>query len=475
MNSARKEMDMTQGPFLKKIILFAIPLVLTGVLQQLYNAADLIVVGHFDGQIPLAAVGSTGALTNLVVGLFMGLSVGAGVSVAHHIGAKEYRDVSDVVHTSLLVSVILGVVISVFGILFAPDFLRMMDTPENVINDSILYIRIIFLGMPASMLYNYAASMVRSTGDAKHPLIFLATSGLINVALNLVLVAGFHLGVAGVASATIVSQYASAVMILIFMHRADTCVRFSFRSLKVHFQKLKKILYIGIPSGIQGALFSFSNVLIQSSINGFGDTVMAGSTASSNLEGFVYIAMNAIYHVSLTFVGQNIGAKTYQNIKKIMVYCVAVVCFIGLASGAAILLFRNFLVGLYAPDNPAVLAEALKRMYIILPTYFLCGVMDVLCGGLRAMGKSVTAMVISLAGACGLRILWIHFIFPFFAVPEGVYWSYPVSWLITLLCHLIFLVIFTRMLIRGASEESETGAAREKKSRKIGSKAEKPI
>ena len=443
----QKEMDMTKGPFLKNIIVFAIPLILTGILQQFYNAADLIVVGFFDGQVALAAVGSTGSLHNMIVGLFMGLSVGAGVCVAHHMGAREPEEVHHVVHTSLLLAAGLGVVISALGFIFAPQLLEWMDTPDNVIRSSALYIRIIFLGIPASMLYNYSAAMVRSTGDTKHPLIFLTIAGIINVVLNIVLVAGFHMGVAGVAIATVASQVVSAVMILVFMHRSETCLKFSFRALRIDPGKLKKILLIGIPSGLQGVLFSLSNVIIQSSINSFGDTVMAGSSAASNLEGFVYIAMNAIYQVALTFVGQNVGARTYHNIKKIIWCCIGVVTAIGLIMGGAFLLLRNFLVGLYAPDNPEVLAAALQRLYIILPTYFMCGIMEVLCGGLRAMGKSITAMVISLAGACGLRILWINTIFVLVRTPECIYISYPISWFITLMFHLIFLLYFTHRLL----------------------------
>lgn len=452
----RKELNVTEGSLLKKIILFAIPLILTGLLQQFYNAADLVVVGMFEGEIALAAVGATGSLTNLVVGLFMGLSVGAGVSVAHHIGAEERGEVKRVIHTAIPTAFILGIIVSIAGFILAPDLLRMMDNPENVIGHSTLYIRIIFLGLPASMVYNYAASMLRSAGDAKHPLIFLSVSGIVNVVLNVVLIAVFNLGVAGVAIATITSQYLSAIMIIVFMIRSDDYMHFSFKDICFDKKKISKILYIGIPSGLQGCLFSLGNVMIQSSINSLGDTVMAGSAAAANLEGFVYIAMNALYHVSLTFVGQAVGAKAYRYIKKIVAYSAAVVTVLGLVTGILILVFNKQLVGLYAPDNEAVLNEALKRLIIILPTYFLCGNMEVLCGALRAMGKSITAMVVSLAGACGLRVLWVQTVFRFVNTAECVYYSYPISWFITTVCHLIFLIVFVKNTIR--QSENETSA-----------------
>ncbi len=454
-----KNLDITEGSLLKKIILFAIPLIFTGVLQQLYNAADLIVVGMFDGQVALAAVGATGSLTNLVIGLFMGLSVGAGVSVAHHIGEKKEQEVQKVVHTALLLSGFLGVTIAIIGYILAPTLLAWMGTPDTVIAHATLYIRIIFMGFPAQMVYNYAASMLRSAGDAKRPLIFLSVSGLVNVGLNLLLVAIFHMGVAGVAIATIVSQYLSACMIIIYMRHTTGPLHLSLRRLHLHRSKVTKILYIGIPSGIQGCLFSLSNVLIQSSINSFGDTVMAGSAASSNLEGFIYIAMNAMYHVSLTFIGQSVGAKAYHNIKKIVRYCVVVVSVIGLLLGGLVFIFHKPLVGLYAPNNPQVMAAAVERMYVIMFTYFLCGIMEVYCGAMRSLGKSITAMIISLCGACGFRILWIVTVFKLVTTPTSLYLSYPCSWILTILAYVIFLSISLRKLTRqkGVTEKQTEG------------------
>ena len=456
MATKRQELNMTEGPFLKKIILFLIPLVLTGLLQTLYNAADLVVVGRFRGELALAAVGCTGALTNLIVGLFMGLSVGAGVLVAHAIGANDHERVEKVVHNSVLLSVVLGVIVAVVGFIFAPQLLVLMDTPDTVLASATLYLRIILCGVPASMLYNYCASMVRSMGDTKHPLIFLTISGVVNVVLNLFFVAVFGMGVEGVAIATIASQYLSAIMILVFMMRSDTCIRFTPKKLGLDAKIVKKILYIGIPSGIQGCLFSFSNVLIQSSINSFGDIVMAGNAAGANIEGFVYIAMNSVYHAALTFVGQNMGARKYHNIKKITLLCAICVTVIGLVMAGFFFLFREFFVGLYVSGEgvirEAVMNAAFRRMSFLMIPYFLCGIMEVLCGTMRGMGKSITAMVISLLGACAFRILWLETVFKIFPQIECVYISYAISWVLTIIAYIVCLIVYYRRLVRPTTE-----------------------
>ena len=444
----KRAVNMTEGPFLKKIIVFVIPLVLTGLLQSLYNAADLAVVGRFRGELALAAVGSTGALTNLIVGLFMGLSAGVGVTVAYYMGAQRYKTVSRVVHNSVLIAVVLGVFVTVLGFFLAPILLRLMDTPDTVIDAATLYIRIIFCGVPASMLYNYCAAMLRSIGDTKRPLIFLSISGLVNVLLNLVFVILFGMGVDGVAIATIASQYLSAAMILIYMIRTDGVLKFSFGKLKPNLLVIKKILVIGIPSGIQSSLFSLSNVMIQSSINFFGDVTMAGNAAGGNLEGFVYIAMNAVYHASLTFVGQNVGAKTYKNIKKIVWQCVLCATVIGLVVGGVILLFGKFFVGIYATE-PEVIAAGIRRITFILPVYFMCGIMEVLSGAIRGVGKSMTSMVISLIGACALRIVWCRTLVVWFRHIELVYLSYPVSWFVVIVANACFLLYYYKQLLRG--------------------------
>ena len=444
----KKDFDMTSGPFLKKIVSFIIPLILTGLLQCFYNAADLAVVGQFRGDVALAAVGSTASLTNLIVALFMGLSVGSGVVVANFTGAKDSRAVSRTVHTSYLLSIILGIASSIIGIAVAPALLRWMDTPETVIEYSILYIRIVFLGMPALMVYNYAASMVRSVGDSTRPLIFLAISGIVNVGLNIVFVVFFGMGVEGVAIATIVSQYLAAVMISVYLMRTEGDLRLKIKEISFDVHIIKRILYIGVPSGIQSALFSFSNVMLQSAINSLGDAVMAGSSASSSLENFVYIAMNSVYQAAIAFVGQNVGAGKYENIKKVMLNCFLCVSAIGLFSAGFLLIFREFFLGIYIKDSPAALLAGLERFYIVLPFYFLCGVMEVFSGGLRSMGKSVSAMIVSLVFACGLRIVWVKTVFVIFPTVTALYLSYPISWGLASLCHLVILITTYKKLIK---------------------------
>ncbi len=453
--------DMTEGPFLKKMILFAIPLILTGFLQCFYNAADLIVVNLFsESDAPLVgAIGCTSALTNLVLGLFMGLSVGAGVLVAHYVGAKKEKDVNITLHTSIILAVLSGILIAVLGYIFADDMLIAMNTSAELLPYATLYLQIIFIGTPGSLLYNYIASMLRSTGDSKRPLIFLAISGIVNVALNVFLVTVFKLDVAGVAIATIVSQYVSAIMALIYLMRIKGMLHFSFRNLKINGRKLKRLLYIGIPSGIQGSLFSLSNTLIQAAMNSIDvnanahGMIIDGFSASSSLENFVYIAMHAIYSVALTFIGQNVGAKKYKNVKKLMGYSVFLVTAIGISSGAIVMIFNKPLLSLYISNSDVAFSAAITRLSIIIPTYFLCGTMDTLCATLRSLDRSVTSMVISLTSTCGVRILWIHTVFAYFGTPESLFLSYPVSWILSCLVHLIFIMATTNKLLKRQRKE----------------------
>lgn len=461
IKKSKNKADMTEGPFLKKMILFAIPLILTGFLQSFYNAADLVVVNLFsESDAPLVgAIGCTSALTNLVLGMFMGLSVGAGVLVAHYVGAKKEKDVNITLHTSIILSVISGILIAVLGYIFAEDMLIAMNTSSELLPYATLYLKIIFIGTPASLLYNYIASMLRSAGDSKRPLIFLAISGIVNVALNVFLVTVFKLDVAGVAIATIVSQYLSAIMAIVYLMCHDGMLHFSFKKLKLDAKKIKRLLYIGIPSGIQGSLFSLSNTLIQASMNlidlnaGAGGRIIDGYASSSNLENFLYIAMHAIYSVALTFVGQNVGAKKYNNVKKLTAYSIGIVLTIGISMGGVMLLLRNQLLSLYISNNEVALSAAISRFSIIIPTYFLCGVMDTLCGTLRALDKSVTSMIISLTSTCGLRILWIQTVFAYFGTGEVLFLSYPISWILSSVIHLIFIIITTKKLLKHQRKE----------------------
>ena len=436
--TGRYEMDMTTGPLIPEILKFSGPLVLTGILQLLYNAADIVVVGRFAGAASLAAVGSTGSLINLIINVFMGLSVGASVMVAKHFGAGDRQAVENGVHTAITVAIMAGILVGVFGFVMARPLLRLMDSPPDVLDLASLYMRIFFLGMPANMLYNFGAAILRAVGDTRRPLYFLSISGLVNVFLNLFFVIVFHMDVAGVALATIISQIISAVLVILCLIHSDGLVHLNLRALRIEKRAMKEILRVGLPAGFQGSLFSISNVLIQSSINSFQSVAMAGNAASSNLEGFVYTAMNAIHQADITFASQNYGAGKARRVNQVMWACLATVSVIGLALGFGVLALGTPLLSIYNQD-PEVIAFGLKRMRIILPTYFTCGMMDVMVGQIRGIGYSIMPMIVSLTGACLFRIVWILTIFavPQYHTLEVLYLSYPASWVLTFSIHMI--------------------------------------
>ncbi len=453
-NTKEKNNDLTSGPLTIKIIKFIIPLMLTGILQLLYNAADSIVVGHYDGSSALAAVSSVGALINLLVNAFMGLSVGAAVVVAQDYGAKDYEGVSKTVHTSYLISIIGGIVVGAIGLIFSRQFLIWMESPEDVLPLSTEYLMIYFIGTPANMAYNFGASILRSVGDTKRPLYFLTISGLVNIVLNLVLVIVFHMGVAGVAYATIISQILSAVMVIVYMMKSKDCVRFVPKKMRIHGDKLKKMLYIGLPAGFQGTVFSLSNVVIQSAVNSFGSLVMAGNGAASSLEGFTYTAMNSVYQASLTFVGQNVGAKKYDRINKVQGVCLVLVTIIGLVFGVTTYCLGEPLLSIYLPNDPEAIPYGIIRMsYIALP-YFLCGMMEVMVGGQRGMGMSFIPMINALLGSCVLRIVWISTVFAADPTLFTLYISYPISWIVTTLAHTVFYFVKLHSLKKKARLEA---------------------
>ena len=440
---------MTNGPLAGKIIKYCLPLALSGVLQLLYNAADIIVVGQFSGPTALAAVGSTGSLVNLIVNLLIGLSVGTSVCVANYYGAGDMRSVRATVHTSLLVSIIGGVAVAIIGLLFAPTFLGWMGSPADVIDQSSLYLRIFFCGMPVNMAYNFASAIFRAVGDTRRPLYYLTIAGAINVALNLLFVIVFKMGVAGVATATIISQGVSCVLIISCMLRSDGPLNLNPRELRIHGDKLRLIVKVGLPAGIQGSLFSISNVLIQSSINSFGSIAIAGNSASSNLEGFIYTAMNSVYQAAMAFAGQNMGARKYTRLKRVLLCSVIIVSAIGIGMGAIMYLLRHTLLGIYSSDAH-VIEFGVTRLELFCITYFTCGIMDVLSGQLRGMGFSFVPMLVAIAGVCGLRIFWIFTIFRMNNSLFTLYLSYPVSWVITGTVHFIsFLYVYKRVLRRG--------------------------
>ena len=441
MKTKSYEIDMCNGPLTGKLLKFAVPLMFSGILQLLFNAADIVVVGRFAGHEALAAVGSTGSLINLLVNVFIGLSIGTNVLVANYMGARHEKAVSETVHTSVLC----GTFLIFFGIILAKPLLTLMGTPDNVLGQAALYMRIYFVGMPATMLYNFGAAILRATGDTQRPLYFLFAAGVINVVLNLIFVICFHMGVAGVATATVISQCVSALLVLRCLIHETGCFKLYLNKLHIHKDKLIQMIRIGLPAGMQGAVFSISNVLIQSSINSFGSIAMAGSTASSNLEGFVYTSMNSFYQASLSFTSQNLGAGKKERINKILITCELLVFTVGLVMGNAAYFLGDRLLHIYSSD-PEVIQYGLMRMQVICTVYFLCGMMDVLVGSLRGLNYSVLPMIVSLAGACGLRIVWIFTIFQWHRSLFVLYLSYPVTWLVTAIAHFICFIVVRKKL-----------------------------
>lgn len=431
---------MCNGPLFPKILAFSIPLMLSGVLQLLFNAADMIVVGRFAGSTALAAVGANAALINLLTNLFIGFSVGANVLVAQFYGAGREREMSETVHSALILSVICGGILLVFGILVAPQILIVMGTPEDVLGQAVLYIRIYFAGIPVLLLYNFGSSILRAVGDTKRPLYYLLTAGVINIILNLIFVIGFHLGVAGVALATVISQCVSAALVVRCMMHMEGGCRVELAKLKVNREKMIQIMRIGFPAGLQGTVFSLSNVLIQSSVNSFGSVAIAGNTAGLNIEGFIYISMNSYHQTSLSFCSQNYGAGNYKRIDKVLMECLGMVTFVGVTLGWAAYLLGNQILGIYSSD-PSVIEVGLLRMSVICTMYCLCGIMDVLTGTLRGIGCSVLPMVVSVLGVCAFRVFWIFTVFQQYRSLWMLYISYPVSWALTAAVNMICFML----------------------------------
>ncbi|MBR4509169.1 MAG: MATE family efflux transporter [Ruminococcus sp.] len=442
----KRSADLTEGPLLSKLIIYTIPVILTGVLQLLFNAADLVVVGRYCGSVSVAAVGACGPVINLLVNLFIGLSVGAGVTVAHGIGAGKDEDVRRTVHTAVPLSVICGAVLSVVGISGAGLILRLMGTPDDVIGLSAVYMRLYFAGIIASTLYNFGAAILRAAGDTQSPLLFLMAAGVINVILNLIFVIVLKMNVAGVALATTISQIVSAALIIMaLMKRTDAC-KLKLREIRIYKRQLLRIIQIGFPAGIQGSLFSISNVIIQSSVNSFGSVVMSGNAAAMNIEGFVYISMNSVSQSALNFAGQNHGAGKFDRLKKTFLYCLGLATAAGVSLGGLAVLFSKPLLSIYITDSPGAIKYGVIRMtYICLP-YFLCGIMDVATGMLRGIGSSIAPMIITVAGVCGFRIVWIYTVFrmPEYHCVQTLYLSYAISWTATFLIELVVFLIMLR-------------------------------
>ena len=445
---------MLEGPLLKCITLYTIPIILTGILQLLFNAADLVVVGRFCGEISVAAVGNAGTVTSLIVNLFIGLSVGTGVTVAHALGANKSDNVHRAVHTAIPAAIVCGLIITVVGLAFSKNLLRLMDTPDSVLPLSDIYLKIYFAGTIFMMVYNFAAAILRAAGDTKSPLIFLTIAGVVNVILNVFFVTVFHMNVAGVALATTISQGVSAVLIVIALIRRNDACKLYLSKMRFYKAQLLEIIRIGLPAGIQNSLFSISNVIIQTSINSFGDIFMSGNAAANNIDGFIYVTLNGFHQTALNFIGQNVGAGQYKRAKKILYACLCYVIVVGLIVGTAIYLAGPFLLSIYIPDSPEAVMWGMVRLSCLCFSFVLGGLMDVSTGALRGMGASTSPMIISVLGICGFRIVWIYTIFqiPAFHTPQCLYISYAVSWGITFLFQLAAFFLIYRKKTRPALE-----------------------
>lgn len=447
MADKKYTLDMCSGAILPKLLRLVLPLMLSSILQLLFHAADIIVVGNFGSENSLAAVGSTGALVNLMTNLFLGLSTGTNVLTARYMGARDHKNVSKVVHTAILLSIISGAVLTLVGVVFADGLLKLMQAPDEVRGLSATYLRIYFCGMIAMLIYNFGSSILRAKGDTKRPLYFLSLAGVINVVLNLVFVLGFDMDVAGVALATVISQCISAALVLLCLMRETDAVKFEFRKMRIEPMALKGILQVGIPAGFEGVVFSLSNVVLQSSINGFGPVVMAGSAAAASVEGFVWVAMNAFGQGALTFTSQNVGGGKYSRINRIVLTCGICSCLTGLILGNLAYLFGGQLVTLYDP-RPEIIEPALTRMRFVCSLYFLCGIMDIMGTSIRGMGYPTLPTVVSLLGACGLRLVWVFTVFqiPRFHTEQVLFMSYPFTWIVTFLVHCICFAAVRRRL-----------------------------
>lgn len=434
--TSKYEIDMCNGSILDKLVSFSIPLMLSGILQLLFNAVDIIVVGQFTGNEALAAVGSTTALINVFVNLFIGISLGASVLAARFYATGQEKEMSETVHTSITLALISGIAMGIIGVIAAKGALELMDTPNNVLNLSTLYMRIYFMGMPFFMLYNYGAAILRAVGDTKRPLLFLIISGATNVVLNLLLVIQFHLGVAGVAIATVISQCISCILVLRCLYLSDGSYQLRFNKLGMKTRYVKQIFQIGIPAGIQSTIINFSNVLLQSSVNSFGSVAMAGYTAANNILGFLYVSVNSITQACMSFTSQNYGVRKFKRMDKVLLECLGLTVIVALVLGGGSYLFGAELMHIYTKSIKVVECGVDIMLYTTV-TYFLCGIMDLLPGALRGMGHSTVPMILSVIGTVGTRIVWIYAIFPYHKSLDFLFISYPVSWLLTIVMQVI--------------------------------------
>lgn len=443
--SKKYEIDMCNGTLLDKLISFSLPLMLSGILQLMFNAVDIIVVGNFTGSQALAAVGSTTSLINLFINLFIGISLGANVLAARHYAAGRDREMSETVHSAMALALISGIVMVFVGLIFSRGALELMDTPDDVIDQSTLYMRIYFVGMPFFMMYNYGASILRAVGDTKRPLLFLVIAGVVNAGLNMFLVIVFHLGVAGVAIATVVSQMISCVLVLMCLYRTDSSYQLRFSKLKLRWVYIKQICQVGIPAGIQSMVINFSNVLLQSSVNSFGSIAMAGYTAANNIFGFLFASIDAVTQACMSFTSQNYGVGKYKRMTKVLLECIGLSVAVALALGCSAYIFGNKILWIYTDDATVVKAGVEVLRYSTV-TYFLCGLMNVFPGALRGMGFSAVPMILSVIGTVGTRILWIYGVFPSHRSLDVLFISYPASWFVTVVFQVICYFIVRKKI-----------------------------
>ena len=428
---SKYEIDMCNGTIMDKLISFALPLMLSGVLQLMFNAVDIIVVGRFTGSQALAAVGSTSALINIFTNLFIGISLGSNVLAARFYAAGKSKEMSETVHTSITIALISGIIMAFVGAIFAKGALELMDTPDDVIDQSVLYMRIYFMGMPFFMLYNYGAAILRAVGDTKRPLLFLIISGITNAVLNLILVIVFGLGVAGVAIATVIAQLISCVLVLTCLCRSQSSYRLYFNKLGIRRDYMVQIFKVGVPAGIQSVVINFSNALLQSSVNSFGSTAMAGYTAANNLLGFLYVSINSVTQACMSFTSQNLGVGKFKRMDRVLIDCIILSVAVSIVMGSSFYIFGRQLIGIYTSDAEVVKCGMEILAYTTL-TYFLCGLMDLIPGALRGMGYSAVPMVLSVIGTVGTRVFWIFGIFPYYRSLGILFVSYPASWGLTI-------------------------------------------
>ncbi len=447
-----RNVNMTSGPLFKNIVLYTIPIILTGVLQIFFNAADLIIVGHFRGSASIGAVGATGSLINLIVTLFIGLSTGVSVVVANAMGSEDRETVHKTVHTAIPVALIGGIFLSVVGFFLSRPLLNLMDTPSDLINKSVLYMKIYFLGSVFSLVYNFGAAVLRAVGDTKGPLIYLTLGGGANVVLNVIFVTLFNMDVEGVAIATVASQAISAILVVIRLVKSTDVYALELSKMKIYKNELLRIVKIGLPAGLQGSIFAISNVLIQSSINSFGASAVSGNAAASNIEGFMFIIVNSFCQTVMNFTSQNVGAKQYGRINKILATSIISMAVTSTLIGAVAFVFSKQLLGIYIPDDINAVNIGMLRLSFFCFSYALCGLMDNTAGAVRGMGSSLAPMLISVVGVCGIRILWIYTVFrnPLYHSLSSLYLSYMISWGVTAIGHFICYITVKRKLVKGS-------------------------